>query len=112
MLLDTVPYEPPRGNVRDWGDSWGNRVDRFLACVAYLDGVNPSAVMCRGYYDQGCPTVLAAYDLVDKKLKQKWVFRADKNQNIEYTAQGNHNLGVGDTDGDYVVGRRSPSGAS
>ncbi|MFR8033510.1 MAG: hypothetical protein ACLU6W_05745 [Lachnospiraceae bacterium] len=112
MLLDTVPYEPPRGNVRDWGDSWGNRVDRFLACVAYLDGVNPSAVMCRGYYDHGCPTVLAAYDLVDKKLKQKWVFRADKNQNIEYTAQGNHNLGVGDTDGDYVVGRRSPSGAS
>lgn len=102
MLLDTVPYEPPRGNVRDWGDSWGNRVDRFLACVAYLDGVNPSAVMCRGYYDQGCPTVLAAYDLVDKKLKQKWVFRADKNQNIEYTAQGNHNLGVGDTDGDYM----------
>lgn len=102
VLLDTVPYEPPRGNVRDWGDSWGNRVDRFLACVAYLDGINPSVVMCRGYYGHGCPTVLAAYDLVDKKLKKKWVFRADKNQNIEYTAQGNHNLGVGDTDGDYM----------
>ena len=35
--MDTVMYDPPRGNVADWGDSWGNRVDRFLACVAYLD---------------------------------------------------------------------------
>lgn len=99
-LLDTVPYEPPRGNVRDWGDSWGNRVDRFLACVAYLNGVDPSAVMCRGYYDHGCPTVLAAYDVIDKKLVKRWVFRADKDQNINFTAQGNHSLCVGDVDGD------------
>ncbi len=98
--IDTVEYEPPRGNVADWGDSWGNRVDRFLACVAYLDGENPSVVMCRGYYDTGRPTVLAAYDIIDNKLVKKWVFRADKNQNIEYTNQGNHNLGVGDIDGD------------
>ncbi|MCH5186260.1 MAG: hypothetical protein J1F64_09080, partial [Oscillospiraceae bacterium] len=98
--LDTVDYDPPRGNVAEWGDSWGNRVDRFLACVAYLDGENPSVVMCRGYYDTGKPTVLAAYDIVDNKLVKKWVFRADKNQNIEYTNQGNHNLGVGDIDGD------------
>ena len=47
-IMDTVDYDPPRGNVREWGDSWGNRVDRFLACVAYLDGENPSVVMCRG----------------------------------------------------------------
>ena len=99
-LLDTVPYEPPRGNVRDWGDSWGNRVDRFLACVAYLDGERPSVVMCRGYYDHGCPSVLAAYDLIDKKLIKKWIFRADKTQNINYTAQGHHSLYVGDVDGD------------
>ena len=98
--LDTVPYDPPRGNVADWGDSWGNRVDRFLACVAYLDGVNPSAVMCRGYYDHGRPTNLVAYDVIDKKLIKRWKFRADSEQNIEYTYQGNHNLGVGDVDGD------------
>lgn len=99
-LLDTVPYEPSRGEVSEWGDSWGNRVDRFLACVAYLDGEHPSAVMCRGYYDHGCPTVLAAYDLVNKKLQKKWVFRADRHQNINYTAQGHHSLYVGDVDGD------------
>ena len=28
-LLDTIPYDPPRGNIADWGDSWGNRVDRI-----------------------------------------------------------------------------------
>jgi rhamnogalacturonan endolyase len=42
-----------------WGDNYGNRGDRFLACVAYLDGVRPSVVMCRGYYTR---TVLAAWD--------------------------------------------------
>jgi hypothetical protein len=99
-ILDTVEYDPPRGDIAQWGDSWGNRVDRFLAAVAYLDGVHPSAIMCRGYYDHGCPTVLVAYDVVDKKLQKKWKFLADKYQNIEYTNQGYHNLGVGDIDGD------------
>ncbi len=98
--IDTVMYDPARGNVADWGDSWGNRVDRFLACVAYLDGENPSVVMCRGYYDHGRPTNLVAYDVRDNKLCKRWAFRANKDENIEYTAQGNHNLGVGDVDGD------------
>ncbi len=98
--IDTTGYDPLRGNVREWGDSWGNRVDRFLACVAYLDGENPSVVMCRGYYDHGCPTVLAAYDVIDNKLVKRWRFVANREKNIEYTNQGNHNLGVGDIDGD------------
>lgn len=100
ILLDTVLYDPPRGNVADWGDSWGNRVDRFLACVAYLDGVHPSAVMCRGYYDHGRPTHLAAWDVVDKKLIKRWKFKADYKENIHYTNQGFHNLAVADVDGD------------
>jgi len=99
-ILDTVDYDPPRGNVSDWGDSWGNRVDRFLACVAYLDGERPSVVMCRGYYDRGRPTHLAAYDVREKKLIKRWKFTADKEQNIEYTNQGFHNLAVADVDGD------------
>ncbi len=98
--IDTVDYDPPRGNVADWGDSWGNRVDRFLATPAYLDGIHPSAIMCRGYYDNGRPTVLVAYDVIDKKLIKRWKFLADKNQNTEYTNQGFHNLAVGDVDGD------------
>lgn len=99
-IVDTVSYDPQRGNVAEWGDSWGNRVDRFLACVAYLDGVHPSAVMCRGYYDHGRPTHLAAWDVVDKKLIRRWKFEANKDQNIAYTNQGFHNLAVADVDGD------------
>src|SRR5690606_9636841 len=48
--LDTVDYVPPRGNVSSWGDSYGNRVDRFLAGTAYLDGKRPSMIFSRGYY--------------------------------------------------------------
>lgn len=47
--LDTVDYVPERGNVEDWGDNYGNRVDRFLAGTAYLDGERPSMVFSRGY---------------------------------------------------------------
>lgn len=57
--LVTTNYIPPRGNVRDWSDDYGNRVDRFLACVAYLDGQRPSLDMCRGYYTRA---VLAAWN--------------------------------------------------
>ena len=54
-----------------WGDSYGNRVDRFLGGVAYLDGARPSAVFARGYYTRA---VLAAWDWRDGKLSQRWVF--------------------------------------
>jgi len=43
-ILSTVNYDPPRGTVSAWGDSYGNRVDRFLAGTAYLDGQRPSLI--------------------------------------------------------------------
>ena len=95
--LHTTDYVPPRGNLKDWGDSWGNRSDRHLACVAYLDGHRPSVVMCRGYYTRA---VLAAFDWDGKKLKQRWVFDSDTPGNEAYAGQGNHNLRVADVDGD------------
>ncbi|MBS1368459.1 MAG: rhamnogalacturonan lyase [Lentisphaeria bacterium] len=95
--LQTIPYDPPRGSVGDWGDNYGNRCDRFLAAVAYLDGIRPSVVMCRGYYTR---TVLAAYDWDGKKLRKRWVFDTNNPQWREYAGQGNHNLRVGDVDGD------------
>ncbi len=97
--LVTTNYVPARGNVGDWGDADGNRVDRFLACVAYLDGRRPSLVMCRGYYTR---TVLAAWDWRDGRLTQRWVFdtHAGTPGNRAYAGQGNHNLSVGDVDGD------------
>lgn len=95
--LHTIDYIPTRGNVTDWGDAKGNRSDRFLACVAYLDGIHPSVVMCRGYYTR---TVLAAFDWNGKELKNRWVFDSNNPGCENYAGQGNHNLRVGDVDGD------------
>ncbi len=97
--LATTDYLPPRGDVAAWGDNTGNRVDRFLACIAFLDGKRPSLVMCRGYYTRA---VLAAWDWRDGKLTKRWVFDSDDGTpgNRDYRGQGNHNLAAADVDGD------------
>ena len=96
--LNTVAYEVPRGSVSGWGDNYGNRVDRFLACVAYLDGIHPSVVMCRGYYTRA---TLVAYDVKDKKLVKRWTYDSGtSNSTTNIYGQGNHNLSVADVDGD------------
>ena len=102
--MQTVDYVPARGDVSAWGgdggnrgnDSYGNRVDRFLACIAYLDGERPSVVMTRGYYGR---SVLAAWDWRDGKLSLRWVFDSQNREN-PFSGQGNHNLSVADVDGD------------
>lgn len=102
--LATTDYIPGRGDIGAWGgrggngknDNTGNRVDRFTACVAYLDGVHPSVVMCRGYYGR---TVLAAWDWRNAKLTSRWVFDSKDARN-PYSGMGNHNLSVADVDGD------------
>ena len=102
--LATANYIPARGDIGAWGgkggnggnDNSGNRVDRFLACVAYLDGIHPSVVMCRGYYGR---TVLAAWDWRNKKLTSRWVFDS-KDGDDPYSGMGNHNLFVADVDHD------------
>ena len=50
--MQTVDFDPPRSILTssEWGDSYANRSERYLAAVAYLDGVHPSVVMTRGYY--------------------------------------------------------------
>lgn len=113
----TTEYDPPRfsssynnGNEipklvptgaelkARWGDDYGNRVDRFLACIANLSGENHSVVMCRGYYTR---SVLVAYDYKDKKLTKRWKFDTWNNSSLSsYAGQGNHNLRVADVDGD------------
>lgn len=102
--LATTNYIPDRYPLNGWNghggngksDSTGNRVDRFLACVAYLDGVHPSVVMCRGYYGR---SVLAAWDWRNGKLTSRWVFDSKDGEN-PFSGQGNHNLSVADVDGD------------
>ncbi len=109
--IASVPYVPSRGESTDnpsraeqqamWGDNYGNRIDRFLATVAYLDGVHPSVVMCRGYYTR---TVVAAWDFRNGNLVQRWVFDSDaverKERENRWRGQGNHSIATADVDGD------------
>lgn len=94
--LDTVEYAFPRGKVSDWGDNYGNRVDRFLGAVVYCDGVKPSAVSVRGYYTR---MTAVAYDVVDKKLVTRWTFDSGNDPKKGYH-NGNHNCMAGDVDND------------
>ena len=83
---------------REWSSrNPGNQAFRMLGAVAYLDGVHPSVVLCRGYYSRTC---LTAYDLVGKKLKERWFFCSDEPRWWGYGGQGFHNLRVGDVDFD------------
>ena len=106
--LATTKYIPARHPDTDnptiaqmreiWGDGYGNRIDRFLAAVAYLDGERPSLIFSRGYYTR---SVIAAWDFRGGKLTSRWVFDSDTTEaNRKYRAQGNHNLSIADVDAD------------
>ncbi|MFP3986359.1 rhamnogalacturonan lyase [Streptomyces sp. E11-3] len=98
-VMDSVPFEPARGNVADWGDTWGNREGRLLSGTAYLDGSHPSMVFTRGIYER---TALAAYDWNGSDLTRRWKFDTNSSTNYGkgYDQQGNHQLSVADVDGD------------
>lgn len=142
--IHTVFYRPNRapnsdgtpnwGGAPGWTFNWddrsgktdkeyGNRGERYLAAVAYLDGPdsNPSAVISRGYYTYA---YVWAVDFDGSKLKSRWLsastsktrmthYDADDNKETKaYTkatrgsgsmtmyGNGNHNLSVADVDGD------------
>ena len=48
--VDTIYYPNQRVAAYVWGDTYGNRCDRFTASVANMDGQRPYAVYMRGYY--------------------------------------------------------------
>ena len=110
--LATTAYVPGREPQDGWGgiggnggsDNDGNRVDRFLAGVAYLDGSLPSLVMARGYYGR---SVIAAWDWRGGRLTSRWVFDSGSAPPpypnpaaSAYSGQGNHSLAVADVDAD------------
>ena len=116
--MDTVNYDPPRGNANAWNgpggncghDNSGNRVDRFLAGVGYLDGVHASAIMARGYYGR---STMAAWDWKNGHLTEHWFYDSGLgvvlnpdgtyNHNIAtnlFTGEGDHYMTVADVDND------------
>jgi hypothetical protein len=120
--LKTVAYESGRhDDGLMWGDyamariEPGNRVDRFLAGVAYLDGKKPAAVFARGYYTR---STLAAYTWDGSDLAPAWNVDSGwtpmtnpfndsphgrDGTDPEFgtlTTQGFHSLSAADVDGD------------
>ncbi|MFQ3578999.1 MAG: hypothetical protein SNJ71_02525 [Bacteroidales bacterium] len=95
--LATVNYNPGRGTVSSWGDSYGNRVDRFNATNAYLDGKKPSMVFQRGYYTR---MTVAAWDWDGTTLRQRWFFDSNATGNGAMAGNGNHSIMAADGDGD------------
>ncbi len=134
----TIFYNPNRatgyGGAPSWTFNWddrsgktdkeyGNRGERYLATVAYLQGPdkNPSAVMVRGYYTF---SFLWAVDFDGSKLTQRWLHASKWKDKYELTdiegktssftaakatrgagsntayGNGNHNLSCADVDGD------------
>ncbi|PAE40802.1 rhamnogalacturonan lyase [Bacillus sp. 7884-1] len=120
--MDTIDYKPSRhDDGLMWGDyamsriEPGNRVDRFLANVAYLDGEKPYAVFARGYYTRAN---LVTYSWDGKELKENWTVDSGwtpmsnpfndgphgrDGTDPEFgilTTQGAHSLSAADVDGD------------
>lgn len=86
----------PRGRISDWGDHYGNRVNRNLMAVAYLDGLRPSIIVVRGYY---ALTKVEAWDYRKGTLTPRWRW-SNEGLPKEWWGQGFHNLRIGDVDGD------------
>jgi rhamnogalacturonan endolyase len=96
--MATADYVPARGTVSSWGDSYGNRVDRFLAGTAYVTGSYPSIIMARGYYTR---SVIVAWDFRNGALTRRWTFDSNSSTNgSAWAGQGNHQLSIADVDGD------------
>jgi lysophospholipase L1-like esterase len=94
--LDTVDFQPDRGNICDWGDCYGNRGDRLMASVAYLDGVNASLITSRGIYTK---SEISAWDWDGENLTQRWHFLST-DFGPQYSGQGNHQMSIADVDHD------------
>ncbi len=120
--LATEHYKPARGDDGlMWGDyamsriEPGNRNDRFIAGVAYLDGQHPSAIFARGYYTR---STIVAYDWDGEELTERWYVDSGHvpltnpfndgphgrdGTDPEFgtiTTQGFHSLSAADVDGD------------
>ncbi len=107
--MSTIAFQPARGSASQWGDTYGNRVDRFTAAVAYLDGEHPSLIMGRGYYGPQASSgqarnEIAAYDFSSGALSLRWHFKAgyniNSNINSAYVGQGPHGMSIADVDAD------------
>lgn len=108
--IDTIYYPIPRLDYESWGDTNGNRCDRYVASVAWLDGQRPYAVYWRGYYmgrngrqRHGTCGISLENGVLNPKYKFD-TYSEDTDAytpgNEKYVGEGNHNMTVADVDDD------------
>lgn len=86
----------PRGKPADWGDYTGNRMNRNMIGVAYLDGRTPSIVALRGIYGL---MKMETWFLRAGRLEKAWSW-SNFTSGWKYQGQGQHSIHVADIDGD------------
>lgn len=100
--LTTANYPVPRGDISDWGDSNGNRGDRFNGGVAMVSDAGdsagrPSILQQRGYYTR---LTMSALHYRNGNLTTNWIFDSDESGNGDARGQGDHSAMAADMDGD------------
>ena len=109
--MDTISLPTTRGseNGVDYGDDFGNRSNRFVSDIAYLDGEKPYAIYLRGYYfgrNGKQRTSIAGISWDGTALSPTYRFDTQKGQEgyfdgaYQYVGNGNHNCTVADVDND------------
>lgn len=109
--MDTISLPTTRGseNGVDYGDDFGNRSNRFVSDIAYLDGEKPYAIYLRGYYfgrNGKQRTSIAGISWDGTALSPTYRFDTQKGQEgyydgaYQYVGNGNHNCTVADADND------------
>ena len=98
--MATIDYPVPRGTVSSWGDSYGNRVDRFNGGVAFVKESGtatgrPAIIAQRGYYTRLTMTALSWRNGTLSKL---WTY--DSGSSGGAVGQGDHSAMAADTDND------------
>lgn len=107
--MGTINFAIGRGTVSAWGDSYGNRVDRFLSSAGFVSDTGsatttsgkPAILVARGYYTRATVT---AYAWRSGTLSVLWKYDSGSNTSTTASAygQGAHSMAVADTDGDLA----------
>jgi len=93
-------YPVPRGNVGSWGDTYGNRVDRFNGGVAFVKEAGtatgrPSIIQGRGYYTR---LTISSVTWRGGVLAKNWIY--DSVTSLQSDGAGDHSEMAADTDND------------
>ncbi len=71
--LDRNNFLTRRDPAKDWGDTYGARMNFMMSSVGYFDGVHPGVVFSRG---DGGDMDIDCWQIVNGKLSKNWYYTA------------------------------------